>query len=610
MATAEERFDAFYRSTRAGLLQQAFALTGDVRAATFAVREAYVEAWQNWRKVSALPDPEAWVRPRAWSLAQRRHTARIGRRSKGVADENKAVLDAVAKLPGTQRKLLLLTALAGLPVDDAAREVGVTAQAAQRSVEAGQTRVAAQLRTAAAALPVRLRALDQELGGAFLPRPTIVRRAGRKRRQTHTLMAVFLTVVAAVGAGAVAYQPSAGRAQALHLIRPPAQSAVHTADGEPLPTADQLLDADQVQRLGMRQTWSVGGTSNNTSGDGINTICQQSRFADPAGLSAIVRTFQAHGKPPRTAVQTVEISKSVPQAKRTFHTTVGWYAGCQLGRLQVLRAYRVDHIGDQATVLMLRVWDQPVTTYSVAVARIGAVTTSTVGKTVGGTPPPPSEIAQSLADSVSMLCSRSGSSGCAKVPSFTQVPPPATGEEPGILATGDLPPVGNLNRPWVGTTPAPAQTNPAATTCDKADFAGSGATATRTRTYLIPQAKLPARFGLSETYGVYGSEAQASSFLAQIRKNVAGCEHRDLATKVTGARHGGSASGPVEWSTWDLSTEVTNSAKVRFRVGFIRVGRTVAQLTFASVPHEDMSAPHFRELVQRAGDRLLELGKG
>jgi hypothetical protein len=55
---------------------------------------------------------------------------------------------------------------------------------------------------------------------------------------------------------------------------------------------------------------------------------------------------------------------------------------------------------------------------------------------------------------------------------------------------------------------------------------------------------------------------------------------------------------------------VTNSAKVRFRVGFIRVGRTVAQLTFASVPHEDMSAPHFRELVQRAGDRLLELGKG
>ena len=78
----EASFDSFYRATRRQLLHQAFALTGDLPAAQSAVRDAYVGAWQHWRKVSRLGDPLDWVRPRAWQLAQRRHTARIWHRNK------------------------------------------------------------------------------------------------------------------------------------------------------------------------------------------------------------------------------------------------------------------------------------------------------------------------------------------------------------------------------------------------------------------------------------------------------------------------------------------------------------------------------------------------
>ena len=46
---------------------------------------------------------------------------------------------------------------------------------------------------------------------------------------------------------------------------------------------------------------------------------------------------------------------------------------------------------------------------------------------------------------------------------------------------------------------------------------------------------------------------------------------------------------------------------VRFRVGFIRVRHYVADLLFVTAPHDDMSTAHFRALVVRAGDRLLEL---
>ena len=262
----------------------------------------------------------------------------------------------------------------------------------------------------------------------------------------------------------------------------------------------------------------------------------RSRFADPDGFAAIVRSFQAAGTPRRTAVQTVEVSKTEKQAQEGFRTTVGWYAGCRVGRLQLLNAYRVDNIGDEADVLMVRVWKKPVTTMSVAVARTGRVTTSTVGTSVGASPPPAQQITQSLADAVAMLCGRSGSQDCAKRPTYRVVPPPPSGEERGILAVADLPPVGRIAQPWVGTAPAPAGLNPSATTCDRADFTKSGARTTRTRTYLIPEAYLPARFGLSETYGVFPSTKAAAKFLTDVRAKVARCEDRDLATKVTNAR--------------------------------------------------------------------------
>jgi hypothetical protein len=244
----------------------------------------------------------------------------------------------------------------------------------------------------------------------------------------------------------------------------------------------------------------------------------------------------------------------------------------------------------------------------VAVARTGKVTTSTVGTTVGGSPPPARQITQSLADAVAMLCARSGSQNCAKQPAYRVVPPPPSGEERGILAVADLPPVGRIAEPWVGTTPASARVNPSATTCDRADFAKAGATSTRTRTYLIPQASLPARFGLSETYGVFRTPSAAARFLSAIRSTVGRCEHRDLATKVSAEHRERRSTPQLDLSSWDLHTEITAHQKVRFRLGFVRVGRTVAQLTFAPSPRDDITTTGFHALLVRAGDRLRELG--
>jgi DNA-directed RNA polymerase specialized sigma24 family protein len=603
----EESFDSFYRATRRRLLHQAFALTGDLPAAQSAVRDAYVGAWQHWRKVSRLDDPLDWVRPRAWQLAQRRHTARIWHRKKGLSEEHKDVLAALSKLPVPQRRVLLLTDLAGLDVAHAARELGVTRDVAELNQRQALVGFATALNVEPEVSRARLVGLDELLEHATLPRGPIVRRAGRKRRQGHALIGAAVAVAVALGAGAFTYQPTATNAEDLRLVTPETP-AVQTDLASTAPTGRNLLDRDQIRRLGLSQVWNVSSTSDNTVGDGINTVCQQSRFADPDGYAALVRSFSATGTPRRSAVQTVEVSKSVKQAEAAFGTTVGWYAGCRLGRLQLLNSYRVDNIGDEADVLMVRIWKKPVTTLSVAVARTGKVTTTTVGSTVGASPPPAQQITQSLADSVAMLCARSGSTDCAKRPTYRVVPPPPSGEERGILAVADLPPVGRIRQPWVGTEPASGRVNPSATTCDRANFAKAGATRTRTRTYLIPEASLPARFGLSETYGVFGSTRAASRFMSDVRGMVGRCEKRDLATQVSDARTERRKSPQLDLSTWGLQIEVNDKQKVRFRLGFVRVGRTVAQLTFAPSPADDMTATNFHALLVRSGDRLRELG--
>jgi DNA-directed RNA polymerase specialized sigma24 family protein len=610
----EEAFDSFYASTRRQVLLQAFALTGDLPAAHGAVRDAYVGAWQHWRKVSRLDDPLGWVRRRAWQLAQRRHTGRIWHRNKGLSAEGRAVLDALAGLPTAERRVLVLVELAGLPAPRAARELGVTADVAQRNLGRATERVGAALGLPAARVREPLAALDDELQGAPLPRGSIVRRAGRKRRHATVLGGTAAAVAVALASGAFAFEPSSGpTGPGTHASAPssspsspgPSSPAPSASPPTGLPSPGDLLDRDQVRRLGAGQAWRVLGTSDNTAGRGINSVCQQSRFADPHGYAALVRRFRATGDPRRSAVQTVEVSPDAAEAARAFRTTVGWYAGCRVGRLQLLHAYRVDNIGDQAAVLMVRLWHEPVTTLSVAVARTGSVVTSTVGTTVGGRPPAAGQITQSLADSVAMLCGRSGSADCAKRPTYRVVPPPPSGEARGLLAVADLPPVGRIDRPWVGTDPARTRANPAATPCDRVDV--GAAPHSRSRSYLIPGAAVPTRFGLSETYGVFASSSAADRFLDRLRAGVETCATRDLASHVGGRHDVDRRSPQLEASTWALDTKVSAREAVPFRVGFVRVGRTVAEVTFAPSPSDDMTEAAFRSLLVRAGERLREL---
>lgn len=593
MPTAEE-FDEFYVSTRRGLVLQTFALTGDLSASRSAVRDAYVAARHHWAKVGKDADPEAWVRPRALSAAQRRHTARPWHKERHVDAEQARTLEALHELNDHQRRTLVLTHLSTLSAEQVAREVGIPLQAATDLLEEATAAVSAHLDCPPAEVAGRLEDLGAVAETVKLPRPPIIRRNGLRRRRNHAAIGATLIAGATVLAGSFV------------LVGPPTAPAPAAVS---LVSKRMLLTPEQLAPLTPAQSWREISTGDNTAGSGKNNVCQTSRFADDDGLGTWVRTFTATGFPRRTLVQTVEISNSPGAAKAAYETTLGWYAGCTVARLQLVDAYQVSGVGEQAQVLRLRIPAKQDRVFVVGIARTGSLTTSTVLETAASTPMAAGRLTATLAASVRDLCGSKVAGACVgRVRTVATLPPPS-GETRGMLAVADLPVIPRVDQAWVGTDATAARTNPAATPCDKANFVKDGGRKAQTRTFLIPAANLPQRFGLTETIATFPSPAAAEKFVSKIVRKMKVCSGAELSSTVTNTLVQRAGPGATAYARWRLQTQVNKkNFEINYWMGVARVGSAVAQVNLTPVERYDVTRDQFTALLLRARDRLHEVG--
>lgn len=588
-------FDRFYLDSRKDLLLQTFALTGDLTASRAAVQDAFVLSRHHWRKVRLLEEPIQWVRPRAWSIAQRRSVGRIWHRVKGADDEQKAVLKALSGLPETQRKLLLLTQLTRTPPSHVGREVGLTLPRVAAEVEQATTSLTQALSCEPVELPARLHLLDPLLVRHRLPRASAIRRQGQLRRRKHVVAGALAGVSLTLASGWFV-------------------NATGTQQDRPRPakpvTRSMLLTAAEVQAtLTPAATWQEQATSDNTSGSGINASCQRARFADDRGLMTWVRRLASVQKPVRTAVQAVEVSESAGAAERAFQTASGWYAGCTEPGVQLSRAFDIRGIGDEARGYKLRVPAAPQGSYYVMIARAGQTLSTLTVQSNGKAPQKVQQVAALLGRSVDRLCKSDAAGDCApSVPTVSPILPPVSGEGLGMLATADLPSVRGIDKGWVGTPVKTTTTNVARTICDNTDFTKAGATAQETRTFLIPQASVPTRFGLTETRADFATPQQARTTYAKVLKQLSTCEDRQLGSKVSLETQQPRGFQGSAFALWRVSTEINKfNAEVDYWMGVALVGSHVAQVNFTPSGTQDVSQDTFRDLMARARDRLFEL---
>lgn len=120
-----------------GLRRTAYLLCGDWHTADDLVATALVKLLRHWPRVSAMEQPDAYVRRmllRAWLDERRRPwrrehaTAAVPDRAAGVADttDRLAILAQLAQLPPRRRAVLVLRFFCDLSVEDTAEALGCT----------------------------------------------------------------------------------------------------------------------------------------------------------------------------------------------------------------------------------------------------------------------------------------------------------------------------------------------------------------------------------------------------------------------------------------------------------------------------------------------------
>lgn len=136
---AKDDFAAFYVVARVRLLRHLTVMTGDPELAADVLQEAFARAWQRWRRVSSLQNPEAWVRTVAWRVAVSQHRRRLvaldrlrlflGQDEPAqrglVVEESMDLRTALFRLRPEHRRALVLYEMCGLSVSEVAAETGV-----------------------------------------------------------------------------------------------------------------------------------------------------------------------------------------------------------------------------------------------------------------------------------------------------------------------------------------------------------------------------------------------------------------------------------------------------------------------------------------------------
>lgn len=150
-------FDDFYAATAKRTVAVVFAVTGDLGEAEDAVQEAYARAWVRWAALTAEGDPTPWVRTVAlrlavstWRKARNRMRAHFRHGpppdAPDLAPDRVALVAALRGLSDDQRTAVVMHHLLDLPVEEIARETGVSPAAVRTRLSRGRKALGARLR--------------------------------------------------------------------------------------------------------------------------------------------------------------------------------------------------------------------------------------------------------------------------------------------------------------------------------------------------------------------------------------------------------------------------------------------------------------------------------
>jgi DNA-directed RNA polymerase specialized sigma24 family protein len=601
--TRVDEFNSFYSSTFADAVQVTYAICGDRQVAFESTVDAYRRAWRDWTKIRDR-HPLSYVRNEAWKITALSRGAHPLRR-RHEEDSDTALLSALHDLSVDDRRLIVLMTLGNTDLEEASREVGMPPEEGIENVTTALAQLEAALDESIDAIERRMHGLAAATDSLDVPPAGDVRRAAKRGRRRNTVLLVAAAIAVIFGGGFVATDKDA-LATSADLPRREkigAERADVVLDARKI-DAGNLLTARQVATLDPTKKWKLEGTDDDVANTTPYATCPTKRYADKNPLRVFVRAFTGDGPGNARVAQAIEVSRSKKIAAQTYQRLVQWYADCEHPRVQLVAAYTVKRPFGDFQILSLRSHRSPERTFTVGFSHSGKVTSTLVHETDGAAGPDINAFAQTLNTSVAKICKDSGGQ-CSDAIQVMQTDPPPTTEAPSFLGIVDLPPVADINSVWAAA-PFSAQTNPAATQCDKATYTGKSVVSASSRVYVLYQAPLPQEFGVAETTARFTSAKRAKSFVAKISNRITSCSDEILTAEVDQSRKVTvpSASG----TAWRVGFEVADGKKVYNRTAIVRRGADVAQVTFTPAGDYDISQREFTDIARRAATRLKYAG--
>lgn len=600
-----DEFDTFYDATRRYLLHLTYALCGNRTTTAAAVREAYQRAWQHWPRLRSH-DVLAYVRSEAWRLSLvERGTHPWRRRTEDDSDVE--LLSALQSLPPDSRRLIVLQTLGEVGLETAARDVALTDAAASEATSRAVTALETSLSVDLDQLEERLRDLGRVVDAVVLPAAADVRRQSRRRTRRNTVIGVAASATAVAAAGLISTldAPMSRVAVAAAREQPGTPSARPTAAPTRSVGTEELLDDSHVRALDPSRTWTITDTSSSTSSGAAPAAREEPcalQTPDPHAAQTFRRTISAAGSGHETSAQAVQVMRTPQAAARAYDRVVRSYADCAQPQVQLVRTWAMPQTPEPTRIVRLRTATTPATTLTVAITRTGRAM-SVLEHQVDGTAGPKSKtVASVVSASIARICTDAGGGCPAPTAARATLPLPATRER-AFLGVVDLPPVSGVAAAWAATASAGADPNPAATLCDRADFASQRVERARARAFVVPGSRLPKQFGLTETVARFDRRKDATAFVAAVSARIDGCPKDNLSASV---EQGASVTAPggVSGRTWRLTLEVDANTDSYYRIALVRRGRDVAQVSLSPTKKYDLPASAFTAIAQRAAERL------
>lgn len=433
-------------------------------------------------------------------------------------------------------------------------------------------------------------------------------RAGVRRRWPSLLAAGVVVVVVAAVAVLLVIAPQRETADDGPL--PPGESTTPvTTTSAPSPPKDPfsvaaLSVAKTLSGLDQSLSWAVSATSPDLGSQRPVHPCLTTPPADSSAEHFWVRSFASgQGDSSVRAVQALEVMRSAEVAEATYSRLVESLSSCAPGARQVVGYRVVRGVGAGGSLFSFRFSDDgDVRDEQVAAFHSGTAVISWVVRDSSAHPLSARTLVALAGDSVDAICA-AAKGPCSRRPyRLTSRTPPPT-DELGFLAVVDLPIFAGVTHPWVATAPQRVSPNPAATECDRADFEAAGARKVLSKSFVVPdEPRLPAIFGMSETVGTFSSRIKAKQFVVTVTQAVAACPDRQLSLAVR--RSDELPSKQLSGRVWEIELASSENTSLAFRIALLRVGSTVAQVTFTPTDDFDLKHGAFLRFAGRAAERL------